>query len=305
MNMDEFNYIAALLKERSGLIVTPDKNYLFDTRLMPVARAYNLASIEHLIGAMRSPGSAVLIDAVVDAMTTNETSFFRDRHPFDAMKKSILPGLIERRAAQRHLRIWSAACSTGQEAYSLSIMLRDEFPLLSSWRIEIVGTDISPSVVTRAKEGIYSNFEVQRGLPVQLLVKHFEQSGEQWRIRPELRRMVDFRLFNLLGDLAPLGQFDVIFCRNVLIYFDVTTKSHVLEAMYQRLPRDGALILGGAESVFGVCNKFTDVTGLRGVYSPVSPGLNARFAAMGVVDPSKKPTTAEAARIAPLARSAI
>ncbi len=303
MNPDEFNYIAALLKDRSGLIVTQDKTYLFDTRLMPVARAHKLASIEQVIAAMRSPGSGALIDAVVDAMTTNETSFFRDRHPFDAMKKSILPGLIERRAAQRHLRIWSAACSTGQEAYSLSIMLRDEFPLLSGWRIEIVGTDISPSVVGRAKDGTYSNFEVQRGLPIQLLVKHFDQVGEQWRIKPELRRMVDFRLFNLLGDLAPLGQFDVIFCRNVLIYFDLATKSRVLEAMHQRLLRDGALILGGAESVFGVCNKFTDIAGLRGVYSPVAPGVNARpgLAVMGIGDVSRKLT----AGAQPLVRSAV
>jgi chemotaxis protein methyltransferase CheR len=152
------------------------------------------------------------------------------------------------------------------------MMLRDEFPLLSSWRIEIVGTDISPSVVSRAKDGTYSNFEVQRGLPIQLLVKHFEQAGEQWRIKPELRRMVDFRLFNLLGDLVPLGQFDVIFCRNVLIYFDLTTKTRVLEAMHKQLALDGVLILGGAESVFGVCNKFTDIAGLRGVYSPAIGG---------------------------------
>jgi chemotaxis protein methyltransferase CheR len=276
MNTDEFNYLAALLKDRSGLIVTMDKTYLFDTRLMPIARANKLASIETLIAAMRKPGSATLVDAVVDAMTTNETSFFRDRHPFDAMEKTILPGLIERRAAQKHLRIWSAACSTGQEAYSLAIMLRDKFPLLSGWRIEIVGTDISPTVVARAKAGIYSNFEVQRGLPIQLLVKHFEQTGEQWQIKQELRRNVDFRLFNLLGDLAPLGHFDIIFCRNVLIYFDLATKSRVLEAMHQRLPHDGSLILGGAESVFGICNKFTDIAGLRGVYSPAAASRNAR-----------------------------
>ena len=293
MNTDEFNYLATLLKERSGLIVTMDKTYLFDTRLMPIARANKLPSIEKLIAAMRMPGSAALVDAVVDAMTTNETSFFRDRHPFDAMKKAILPGLIERRAAQRHLRIWSAACSTGQEAYSLSIMLRDEFPVLSSWRIEIVGTDISPTVVSRAKNGTYSNFEVQRGLPIQLLVKHFEQVGDQWRIKPELRRMVDFRLFNLLGDLAPLGQFDIILCRNVLIYFDLATKTRVLEAMHQRLPQDGALILGGAESVFGICNKFTDIAGLRGVYSPAAAGRNARpaMAVAGGGDVSKLATT--------------
>jgi chemotaxis protein methyltransferase CheR len=267
MNDADFTYIAALLKDRSGLIVTPEKLYLFETRLMPIARRHNIASLDLLIGAMRGGRHATLIAEVVDAMTTNETSFFRDRHPFDAMKKMLLPGLIERRAAQRHLRIWSAACSTGQEAYSLAMMLRDDFPLLASWRIEIVGTDISPSVVARAKEGSFSTFEVQRGLPIHLLVRHFEQNAEQWRIKPVLRQMVDFRLFNLLGDLAPLGQFDIILCRNVLIYFDMPTKARVLDAMHKRLARDGALILGGAESVFGICEKFTDLPGLRGVYA--------------------------------------
>jgi chemotaxis protein methyltransferase CheR len=303
MNAADFTYLAAILKDRSGLIVTPDKNYLFDTRLMPVARANKIASIDALIAAMRLPGGAALIDAVVDAMTTNETSFFRDRHPFDAMKKKLLPELIQHRAAQKHLRIWSAACSTGQEAYSLSMMLRDEFPMLAGWRIEIVGTDISPSVVARAKDGIYSNFEVQRGLPIQLLVKHFEQVGETWKIKPELRRMVDFRLFNLLGDLAPLGQFDVIFCRNVLIYFDIPTKARVLTAMHARLARDGALILGGAESVFGICDKFSDIAGLRGVYAPASASRNTRpfAAAAGIGEVS----TEQGAAAVPLARSAI
>jgi chemotaxis protein methyltransferase CheR len=224
---------------------------------------------------MREGRNEALIGQVVDAMTTNETSFFRDRHPFDAMKKVLLPGLVERRAAQRHLRIWSAACSTGQEAYSLAMMLRDDFPLLAAWRIEIIGTDISPSAVARARDGAYSTFEVQRGLPIQLLIRHFDQAGEQWRIKPGLRRMADFREFNLLSELAPLGQFDIILCRNVLIYFDIPTKTRVLQAMHRRLARDGALILGGAESVFGICDSYTDVAGLRGVYAPV-PGRGTR-----------------------------
>ena len=212
------------------------------------------------------------------------------------MKKVLLPELIERRAVQKHLRIWSAACSTGQEAYSLSMMLRDDFPILGSWRIEIIGTDISPGVVARAKDGTYSTFEVQRGLPVQLLVKHFEQVGDQWRIKPELRRMADFREFNLLGSLAPLGQFDIILCRNVLIYFDMPTKARVLDAMHKRLARDGSLILGGAESVFGICDKFTDVQGLRGVYASAAAGRTAWA-------PQKK-IAAVGGMSAPLARSA-
>jgi len=291
MNPTDFEYLAEMLKQRSGLIITPDKVYLLDARLMPIARANKFASLEQLVSEMRNTKSETLIGAVVDAMTTNETSFFRDRHPFDAMKKEILPALIQRRAAQKHIRIWSAACSTGQESYSLAMMLRDDFPMLSTWRIEIVGTDISPTVVARAKDGAYSNFEVQRGLPIQLLVKHFEQVGEQWRIKQELKKTTDFRLFNLLGDLAPLGQFDIIFCRNVLIYFDLPTKSRVLDNMHARLAKDGALVLGGAESVFGICNKFTDLAGLRGIYVPATANRNVRpnGAAMGNGEPSVTP----------------
>lgn len=296
MNTADFDYIASLLKERSGLIVTQEKTYLFETRLLPIARRHNLATLEELIKAMRSTRNEDLIGSVVDAMTTNETSFFRDRHPFDAIKKTILPGLIERRAAQKHLRIWSAACSTGQESYSLAMMLTDDFPQLAGWRVEIVGTDLSPSVVARAQEGVYSTFEIQRGLPIQLLVKHFEQTGVLWRIKPTLRKMAEFRPFNLLGDLTPLGQFDIILCRNVLIYFDMATKTRVLEAIHQRLARDGGLILGGAELVFGICSKFTDVAGLRGVYVPAGMGGNARQPA-GKLGPLPK-------SIAPLARTA-
>jgi len=267
MNADDFAYLAQTLKERSGLTVTIDKTYLFEARLMPIARRMEIASLDRLISVMRQGRDETLIAAVVDAMTTNETSFFRDRHPFEAMRSAILPGLIQRRLARRHLRIWSAACSTGQEAYSLAMLLLDDFPMLSGWRIEIIGTDISPSVVSRAKEGIYSTFEVQRGLPIQLLVRHFDQTGPQWCIKPRLRQMVDFRLFNLLGDLSALGQFDIVLCRNVLIYFDLPTKTRVLEAIHRRMASDGNLILGGAESVFGICNRFTDVAGLRGVYA--------------------------------------
>ncbi len=176
------------------------------------------------------------------------------------------------------------------------MMLTDDFPQLAGWRVEIVGTDLSPSVVARAQEGVYSTFEIQRGLPIQLLVKHFEQTGVLWRIKPTLRKMAEFRPFNLLGDLTPLGQFDIILCRNVLIYFDMATKTRVLEAIHQRLARDGGLILGGAESVFGICSKFTDVAGLRGVYVPAGMGGNARQPA-GKLGPLPK-------SIAPLARTA-
>ena len=270
MISSNFEFLAALLKEKSGLIVTADKIYLLDARLSPIARKHNVNGLDGLVTAMRAPLAITLINEVVDAMTTNETSFFRDKTPFDALKNALIPGLIQKRGAQKSIRIWSAACSTGQEPYSLSMMLSDQFPVLKDWRIEIVATDLSPTVLQRAREGIFSAFEVQRGLPITMLVKHFDQADQNWQIKPDLRRMIDFRPLNLLGDITSLGKFDIILCRNVLIYFDQPTKSGVLARMARMLPPDGSLILGGAESVFGICDALSDVPGLRGVYGPAS-----------------------------------
>lgn len=264
----DFTFIAALLKERSGLIITPDKGYLLETRLGPIVRERGLPSLSALMDVLRQPGSDSVRAQVVDAMTTNETSFFRDSHPFDTLRKSVIPGLIERRAGARALRIWSAACSTGQEPYSLSMILKDHFPVLNGWKIEIIATDISPSVLDRAREGVYSTFEVQRGMPIQMLVRHFEQVGESWRIKDELRRNIVFRRANLLDDLAALGTFDIVLCRNVLIYFDQPTKTRILGAIAGRTASDGTLLLGGAESVFGLSDAFAGLPGLKGVYGP-------------------------------------
>jgi len=262
----EFAFIAQFLKERSGLIITQDKMYLLETRLAAILRDNNLSGLGPLVDVLRQPGPARIKDQVVDAMTTNETSFFRDNNPFDALRKSVIPGLIERRAASRSLRIWSAACSTGQEPYSLAMMLKDSFPILGGWKVEIVATDLSPSVLERAREGLYSTFEVQRGLPIQLLVRHFDQQEPNWQIKRELRQMVNFRALNLLEDFSALGQFDVVLCRNVLIYFDQPTKTRILGAIARRIVADGALLLGGAESVFGLSDAFGGVAGLKGVY---------------------------------------
>jgi chemotaxis protein methyltransferase CheR len=262
----DFAFIAQFLKERSGLIITQDKMYLLETRLGSILRDNNLSGLGALVEVLRAPGAAKVKDQVVDAMTTNETSFFRDNNPFDALRKSVVPGLIERRAATRSLRIWSAACSTGQEPYSLAMMLRDSFPVLGGWKVEIVATDLSPSVLERAREGIYSTFEVQRGLPIQMLIRHFDQHEPNWQIKPELRRMVSFRALNLLEDFSALGQFDVVLCRNVLIYFDQPTKTRILGAIARRIATDGVLLLGGAESVFGLTNAFAGLAGLKGVY---------------------------------------
>jgi len=274
-----FDYIAALLKDRSGLIVTMDKLYLLDARLSPIARRHGHANLDAVVAAMRAPFSESLIGEVVDAMTTNETSFFRDRTPFETLRTALIPGLVARRGAQRAIRIWSAACSTGQEPYSLAMMLHDSFPALRDWRIEIVATDLSPTVLDRARDGTFSAFEVQRGLPIQMLVRHFDQVDQSWRVKPELRKMIDFRICNLLGAFESLGRFDIILCRNVLIYFDQPTKAGVLNRLAKMINPDGALMLGGAESVFGICNALQDVPGLRGVYGPSSPKPVARPAA--------------------------
>ena len=267
----DFAFVAAFLKQRSGLIITQDKIYLLETRLAAILRDNNLDSLAALVDVLRQPGAASVKDQVVDAMTTNETSFFRDNHPFDALRKSVIPGLIERRAATRCLRIWSAACSTGQEPYSLAMMLKDSFPILGGWKVEIVATDLSPSVLDRACEGIYSTFEVQRGMPIQMLVRHFDQQEPNWRIKPELRQMVSFRPLNLLEDFSVLGQFDVVLCRNVLIYFDQPTKTRILAAIAKRIAADGVLLLGGAESVFGLSDAFSGLAGLKGVYGHAKP----------------------------------
>jgi chemotaxis protein methyltransferase CheR len=266
----DFAFIAQFLKERSGLIITQDKMYLLETRLTSIMRENSLDSLAALVEVLRQPGGAKIKDQVVDAMTTNETSFFRDNHPFETLRKSIIPGLIERRAATRSLRIWSAACSTGQEPYSLAMMLKDSFPILGGWKLEIVATDLSPSVLERARSGIYSTFEVQRGLAIQMLVRHFDQIEPNWQIKRELRQMVTFRPLNLLEDFSALGQFDVVLCRNVLIYFDQPTKTRILSAIARRIAADGVLLLGGAESVFGLSDAFAGQPGLKGVYGHAS-----------------------------------
>lgn len=287
MTGPDFDVIAAFLKERSGLIITPDKKYLLETRLTPILRAHDVEDLAALADKLRQPGPSGLKDKVVDAMTTNETSFFRDTHPFDSLRKSIIPGLIERRAASRCLRIWSAACSTGQEPYSLAMVLKDSFPILGSWKVEIVATDISPTVLDRAREGLYSTFEVQRGMPIQMLIRHFDQVDQQWRVKPELRTNITFRSANLLDDLSILGTFDIVLCRNVLIYFDQPTKTRILNGIARRIAPDGALLLGGAESVFGLCEAFAGMPGVRGVYGHTSQIKSGAAAA-----PSKTPLSA-------------
>lgn len=275
MNSQDFQLLSTLVKERSGLILTEDKVYLLESRLVPLARRRGLNTLEDLAGELRRTNDEKLKEDITEAMTTNETFFFRDNKPFDIFKENILPHLLKARSGQKSLRIWNAACSTGQEPYSLAMLLKEEAAKLTGWRVEILATDISNEVLEKAKAGLYSQFEVQRGLPIQLLIKYFQQMGEMWQIDSSIRAMVKFEKLNLLENFSRVGGFDVIFCRNVLIYFDNTTKAKVLNQMQNILAKDGALFLGGAETVLGICDDLRPVSGLRGVYTPAENGILA------------------------------
>jgi len=282
MAIDErdFSLLQDVLARRSGLVLTRDKAYLLESRLMPVARRWSFSGLGELVGALRNRRDERLLRDVTEAMTTNESSFFRDVRPFDQFRDVVIPRLLERRAGTRRLRIWSAACSSGQEPYSLAMILAEMKTALTGWQIEILGTDLSTEILTKAKEGAYSQFEVQRGLPIQFLVKYFTQTGDRWRISPGLKQMVGFRPFNLLDDMTALGRFDVVFCRNVLIYFDHPTKTRVLDALSRRLAPDGYLYLGGAETVLGLTSRFLPLEGQRGIYR-LSDAAAAEAAAGG------------------------
>lgn len=265
LNDLDYKFYEELLKRESGLIVTPEKVYLLESRLMPVAQKFSVQGLEGIAAKLRQTRDAALQRAVVEAMTTNETSFFRDNTPFQRMREDILPAMIKARPAKT-LRIWSAACSSGQEPYSLAMLFREYGAALQGWKIEIVSTDLSNDILAQARAGIYSQFEVQRGLPIQMLVKYFTQQGDKWQIKQELKDTVSFRTANLLTDVATLGQFDIVFCRNVLIYFDVPTKAKVLQSIKSALKPDGVLFLGGAETVLGITDAFVPSTTVKSVY---------------------------------------
>lgn len=267
MRPDDFNFLADLLRRQSGLVVAPDKLYLVESRLLPIARSRGAETLDGLIAELRKcPETSPLVKQVTNAMTTNESFFFRDIKPFDQFQKVVLPFLLEARAPSKKIRIWSAACSSGQEPYSLAMILREMGPKLADWRIEILATDISTEMLEKSKAGLYSQFEVQRGLPVQYLVKYFTQIGDKWKIDPSLREIVHFREFNLLHEPAGFGQFDVVLIRNVLIYFDNQTKREILTRVHKVLAPDGFLYLGGAETVIGISDNFRAHPEERGLY---------------------------------------
>ncbi|NOJ44077.1 CheR family methyltransferase [Bradyrhizobium australiense] len=267
MTPPDYEYLRKLLKDHSGLDLSADKQYLIESRLLPLSRKCGVSGIGELVQKMKG-GSLSIVAQVVEAMTTNETFFFRDKVPFEHFRDTIMPELLKARASRKSIRIWCAAGSTGQEPYSLAMSLKEMGTALAGWRIEIIATDLSQEVLEKSKSGIYSQFEVQRGLPIQLLVKYFKQNGELWQISPELRGMVQHRQLNLLHDFSQLGTFDVIFCRNVLIYFDQDTKINIFGRLARAMEGDGFLVLGAAETVVGLTDVFKPFPDKRGLYRP-------------------------------------
>lgn len=268
MKPEDFQYLSRLLKERSGLIVNDQKVYLLESRLTPIARQNNLADLSELVAEMKKPGKDGLIKDVTEAMTTNESFFFRDNTPFDSLKAVVLPAMKQSRAVNKGLKIWCAAASSGQEPYSISMILKENEAQWAGWRHSLVATDICTKILAKAKEGLYSQFEVQRGLPIQLMMKYFTQEGDMWRISQDIRQMVNYQYLNLLDNFDTLGVFDIVYCRNVLIYFDQETKSKVLAKIRKRMHSDSILYLGAAETVLGISDEFKPVKGQRGMYMP-------------------------------------
>ena len=293
MTPQDYEYLCKLLKSRSGLVLSAEKQYLVESRLLPLARKIGLSNLTGLVAKLKTPGAEPLTVEVVEAMTTNESFFFRDKLPFEHFRDTIMPALMSARTENRRIRIWCAAAATGQEPYSLAITMKEMGKELRGWRVEIVATDISTEVLEKAKSGIYSQFEVQRGLPSMMLIKYFAQLGDSWQIAPEIRAMVQFMPINLLNNFTRLGRFDVVLCRNVLIYFDEATKTSVLERIADVTERDGFLLLGGAETVVGLTERFKPIPDKRGLYG--QPGGAACAGNVVNFTPGRQPSQRQAA----------
>jgi chemotaxis protein methyltransferase CheR len=276
----DYDYLRKCLKQRSGLVLTADKQYLVESRLLPVARKVGLVNLTALVNQLKR-GDELLMTAVVEAMATNESFFFRDKVPFYHFTSIIMPALIAARRSTRTIRIWCAAASTGQEPYSLAMCLKEMEDDLIGWRIELLASDLSGESLEKARQGLYTQFEVQRGLPIHFLVRYFKQVREIWEVAPELRAMVKYRQHNLLSDFSHLGVFDLIFCRNVLIYFDPATKVDVLDRLARATASDGYLVLGAAETVVGLTDSFKVVGEKHGLYAPNTRASKPSFPGAG------------------------
>lgn len=263
MTANDFEFVSRLLLEQAAIVLEPGKEYLVDSRLTPVARRHGLSSAAEYIQKLRGPGANGLLPELVEAMVTTETSFFRDIHPFEALKKTVLPELIQARQAERQLNIWCAAASSGQEPYTIAMILKEHFPELGAWKLFFMASDISEEMLRRCREARYSQIEVNRGLPIALLMKYFKQEGSHWRAHDDLRAMVEFRQINLAGAWGILPQFDLVFLRNVMIYFNVEMKKSILRRVGRLLRRGGYLVLGGAETTFNLDDSFRRVEALK------------------------------------------
>ena len=269
LQLEDFHFFRGLLQRRSAIVLEEEKAYLVESRLSVLSHREGFRSLKALATHLRSNGDDALQRKVVEAMTTNETSFFRDGHPFEGLRQGVFPELLKRRAGERCLSVWCAACSTGQEPYSVAILLREHFPLLEKWNIRIIASDLSTDVLARARLGRYCDAEVTRGLPPKLLEKYFRREGEEWEIRADLRRMVEFRSINLIDAWPALPALDMVLLRNVLIYFDVPTKRAILDRVRKVLRPDGYLLLGGSETTLNLHNGYDRLqTGPSICYQP-------------------------------------
>ncbi len=283
----DFEFVRALLYERSAMVLEPHKQYLVESRLGPISQSQGFDDSHTFLARMRS--DRALQDAFVEGMTINETSFFRDGHPFAAMQQRLLPEIIRRHQQSRKITIWCAACSSGQEPYSVAMLLRDHFPQLAGWNVTIFATDLSKAMVARTREGVYSQIEVMRGLKPTVLSRHFEKQDTMWRVRPELRQMVKSKQLNLTDPWPGLPQMDIVLLRNVLIYFDGQTKERILQQMTSTVREGGYLMLGGSETTFGMRGAFERETAGRTAFyvrkpqnlTPAHKGTGTRYAFMG------------------------
>jgi chemotaxis protein methyltransferase CheR len=270
---DDFEYLSRLMHDRVAIVLEPGKEYLALSRLHPIARDHGVDSVSALVTELRRrEETSALHDQVIDALTTNETTFFRDYNPWESLRLTVLPELLERRARTRTLAIWSAGCSTGQEPFSVAMAIREHFPELLSWQLTILGTDISPTVLDRARRGRYGQLEVNRGLPAHLLVRHFTRAGMEWEIEEPIRRMVRYQRHNLARDWTAMPPFDLVFMRNVMIYFDIEAKRRVLAQMHGQLATGGYLLLGASETTYNLSDDYDrTLDGRTAWYRPRRP----------------------------------
>lgn len=254
---DDFEFVRQLLQRHAAIVLEPGKEYLVEARLLPLARKAGCASIHDYITQLRATSASFDVrQTVVEAMTIHETSFFRDWKPFETLKGSLIPQLIKARSTTRELVIWSAACSTGQEPYSLAMMIRDSFPELLGWRLRILASDVSNDVLAKAREGKFSQLEINRGLPAPLLIKHFERRGVDWVVKEELRKLIEWKQINLSAGWPALPSADLVLLRNVLIYFSNETRKDILGRVHRMLKPDGYLLMGTGESTMNLPNAY-------------------------------------------------